>query len=183
MSIHTVLLTAFQAALQAALITNVAVDDVAKAGIVVIGPLQGDPDPDAGRITVTIHENDPDTFYGIPSTMMGAWDDEVIEIEIGGSATWARRFSVKARCLLVNTQEGRDAAQAIAATVRMRIEKTLLNFTGFGLHEDVTGEYVSLGVLSDSLRGAMIQAGGPPDSYDYYIKIRFELQTTIGVTL
>ncbi len=112
--------------------------------------------------------------------MSDTWGDEVAEIECGGSVTWKRRFSVKGRLLFVNTGEGLSEARTIAAVVRQRIENTLLNLD-FGDVSDEHGEYVSRGVVSYALKGEMVQAGGPPDAYDYHIKVRFELQTTTGV--
>jgi hypothetical protein len=180
--IHNEILTHIQAALQAALIDDIPDDDLARAGIVMLGPLQGNPDPDQARISVTLHENDPDRFYGTTGTsaITTEWDDEIIEVECGGSATWNRRFTVKARCLYVITGEDLTTAREIAATVRNRIEKTLLNLSFADVKTD--DEFVSRGVLATSMKGEMLQAGGPPDAYDYHIKVRFELQTTTGVT-
>ena len=42
-------------------------------------------------------------------------------------------------------------------------------------------EYVSRGVLSENIRAQVVQAGGPPDAYDFHIKIRFEVLTTEGL--
>lgn len=180
--IHNDILIHVQAALQAALIDDIPDGDPTKAGVVMLGPLQGNPDPDQARISVTLHENDPDRFYGATGTsgITTEWDDEIAEVECGGSVTWNRRFTVKARCLYVLTGENLTDAREIAATVRGRIEKTLLNLSFAGVQSD--GEFVSRGVLATSMKGEMIQAGGPPDAYDYHIKVRFELQTTTGVT-
>ena len=145
-----------------------------------LGPLQGDPDPDVARISVTIHENDPDKFYGINQTLSGDWEDEVEETECGGAITWRRRFTVKARCLLVNTQENVTTARSIASTIRKRIETTLLQMSFRDIQDD--DEYVSRGVFSENIHSEMIQAGGP-EAYDFHIKIRFEVLTTRGVTL
>ncbi len=174
--IHDLVLVYVRDALKKALIDDISDDDPAKAGIVTIGELQGDPTPDDARISVTLHENDPEAaISGVVSGLKGAWYDEVDEIEIGGTSTWVRRLSVKARCLLVNTAENLDDARAIASTVRERIEDTLstLPFTGVAN----PSEYVSRGVLSEELTGEMLQAGGP-EAYDYHIKIRFSLLTT-----
>lgn len=165
---------------------GIAIDDIAVAGSVIPGPLQGDPDPDQARINVTVYENDPDGFYGSGGTSAktDGWSDQVSEVECGGSVIWNRRFTIKARCLLVNTGEDRDATRSIASTVRSRIEHCLLNIRWGEIKDTDTNEYVSRGVLAESLQGEMVQAGGPPDAYDYHIKVRFELQTTTtGVTL
>jgi hypothetical protein len=182
LSIHEPIVQKVVAELQAALIDRVDPADPARAGVVMAGLLQGDPDPDQARISVTVHENDVDDFYGKEGTsaISGSWEDEVAELECGGAITWKRRFTVKARCLLVNTQEGAAVARNIASTVRKRIEKTLLSIS-FASIQDEDGEYVAKGVFSDALKGEMVQAGGPPDSYDYHIKVRFQVETTAGV--
>ena len=112
--------------------------------------------------------------------MTDDWSDEVDEIEIGGAVTYVRRFTLKARCLLVDSQEDLDAARNIASTVRERCERTLLYLPFTGI---VSGnEYVSRGILSDDFTGEMLQAGGP-EAYDYHIKVRFSILTTrTGVT-
>jgi hypothetical protein len=186
MNIHDAIVNFVVTQLNLALITEIQVSDIARAGVVIPGPLQGDPDPDVARISVSVYENDPDGFFGKNGTSANAdgWNDAVAEMECGGAATWDRRFTVKARCLLVNTAENRDSARAIASTVRSRIEHRLMNLSWNSVHDDETGEYVSRGVLASSLQSEMVQAGGPPDAYDYHIKVRFEVQTTTtGVTL
>lgn len=162
--------------LTTALITNIPAGDLTRAGIIKLGPLQGDPDPDEAVISVEIYENDPDAFYqGMVTGMSGAWQDEVLETEIGGIQTIARRGTVKARCIL----EGRDLTDArdIASTIRSRIEKTLRGISFVGI--SVNGETVTRRIYE--LNGEMLQAGGPPTSYDFHIKVRFELWTTTGV--
>jgi hypothetical protein len=173
---HALILEHVRDGLKAALIDNIADDDKAKAGIVTIGELQGDPTPDDARISVTLHENDPEVaLSGVVSGLKGEWIDEVDEVECGGASTWVRRFSVKARCLLVNTAENLDEARAIASTVRERIEDTLTTMPFTGIAN--ASEYVSRGILSEEFSGEMLQAGGP-EAYDYHIKVRFSLLTT-----
>lgn len=185
MNIHDAVINKLLYEFQHTLIDDIPEDDTSRAGIVIPGHSQGDPDPDIARISVQIHENDPDTIVNIQgaSSMSGGWIDEVTEVECGGAVTWNRRFTVKARCLLVNTLEDRTQTRSIASTVRSRIEQTLLNIRWSDVHDDDTTEYVSRGVIAESLKGEMVQAGGPPDAYDYHIKVRFEIQTTTtGVT-
>lgn len=152
-----------------ALIPGKKLDD-AIAGIVKIGPLQGDPDPDVARISVELYENDPD----------GGWQDVVGMLECGGGAgsgiTWRRRFTALARCLLVVTQEDLSNARRVGSTVRSRIEKALLK-TSFAALVSDDGEIVVRGITSENVRGEMSQFGGPPDAYDIHIKIRFEVLT------
>jgi hypothetical protein len=178
--IHDLILDRLQELLQAALIDDIPVDDPARAGIVLQGPLQGNPDPDAAGISVTLHENDPDGIYKPGNTnMTGEWVDEVAEVECGASITWKRRFCVKARCLLTQGQD-LATARSIASTVRSRIETTLLTASFSSVLDPDTGEFVSKRVLSDAIQGEMTQAGGP-EAYDYHIKIRFQVETTRGV--
>jgi len=174
--IHDAILTHVRAGLQKALIDDLADDDPTKVGVVSIGPIQGDPTPDDARISVMLFENDPDAIIGgAVSSLAGDWSDEVDEIEIGSAITHVRRFSVKARCLLVNTAENSDAARSIASTVRERIETTLLHMSFTGVMND--SGYVSRDVLAEDFAGEMLQAGGP-EAYDYQIKVRFSLLTT-----
>ena len=182
MGIHDAVLDYVESELQDALIDNIPEDDAARAGVVTQGPLQGNPDPDQARISITLHENDPDVIQGASgvSALTGGWNDDIVEVECGGSVTWDRAFTIKGRCLLVNTQEDKNATRDIASTVRSRIEEALLGLSFAGV---VSGdEYVSRGVISKDIVGEMVQAGGPPDAYDYFIKVRFKLQTTKGVT-
>jgi hypothetical protein len=180
--IHNLINLHIQAALQKALIDGVPLSDPARAGVISLAQLQGDPDPDEARISVSLFENDPDALFskGGGSSMVTNWTDEVSETECGGSITYNRRFTVKARCLLVNTGEDKYATRRIASTLRDRIERCLLNLSFAGVETE--DEYVSRGAIGPNINGEMLQAGGPPDSYDYHIKIRFDIQTTRGVT-
>jgi hypothetical protein len=171
--IHEAILDSVQARLQSSLIDDLPAGDTAAAGVVKIGPLQGDPDPDTARISVELYDNDPDD--------QGVWDDTIYEIECGGGVTWKRRFTVKARCLLETTQEDLEGSRAVASTVRSRIEHALLSLSLSGVASE--NEYVSRGVFSWSMRSEMTQSGGPPASYDYLIKVRFEVLTSETVGL
>jgi hypothetical protein len=175
--IHNEILKTVETALNAALITDVGSSDVAAAGIVKLGSLQGEPDPDTARISITLHENDPDRF--IPGAVTGLkddWSDEVEFVEIGGATTWKRRFTIKARCLLDATKEGLSDTREIASTLRSRIEHALPGISFDAVRYD--NEYVARGIVSETLKGEMVQSGGPPDSYDYFIKFRFDVLTT-----
>ncbi|MGW8177860.1 MAG: hypothetical protein ACWGQW_03585 [bacterium] len=182
--IHDAITTAVVAQLTIDLITNPLVadpNDNAIPAIIQEGPLQSEPDPADARISVTVHENDPDEVYKpANTTLTGSWADTVAEIECGAAITWYRRFTVKARCLLVNTGEDLDTTRQIASTVRDRIEMSLLNMNFGSVSDPDTGEYVAKSVLSPGLKGEMIQAGGP-EAYDYHIKVRFQVETTRGV--
>lgn len=164
------------------LIDDLPIDDPVRAGVVIKGPLQGDPDPDQARISITVHEGDPDSVYaGSFTAMKDAWVDEIVEIEAGSgeyAAIWSRRFTVKARCLLVNTGENLDGAREIAAVVEKRIIRALLKVDWSGVADD--DEYVSRPVLNTGIKAEALQGGGPPDSYDYHIKVRFDVQTCQG---
>ena len=179
--IHSLIMTAIKDELQDKLITDVLETDAARAGIVLEGPLQGDPDPDQARISVTVYEGDPDNFFkGNPTSLDGQWNDEIVETEIGGSATWSRRFTVKARCLFAASGESKDDAREIASTIKGRIERALLDMSFTGVSDD--REYVSRPVAYDTMRSEMVQSGGPPDAYDFFVKVRFDVQTMLSVT-
>jgi len=159
--------------------------DPAIAGVVFKGPLQGDPEPDTARVSITVHENDPDSFFsGEPTALSGSWSDEIAEVECGsgsGGAIWNRRFTVKGRCLLVNTKEGLDDTREIASTVKSRIERALLTIDWSDVFEEDEKhnlvEYVSRPVVARTMQSEALQGGGPPDSFDYFIKVRFDVQT------
>jgi hypothetical protein len=173
--IHDLILEKVQAELNTALITNVS--DNTKAGVVKIGALQGDPAPDTARISVTLHENDPEGIVGGGvSGMKDSWNDEIVEMEIGGAVTQKRAFTVMARCLFANTREELDLARQYASSVRQRIEETLTAISFAGLFSGT--EYVSRGVSAYDMKSEMLQSGGPPDTYDYHMKIRFSVLTT-----
>lgn len=182
--IHDAILTAVMAQLTVDLIDiPVAADpdDVAVPTVIQEGPLQSEPDPADARISVTLHENDPDGVYKPANTnLTNEWTDTVAEIECGAAITWYRRFTVKGRVLLVNTGEELNIARQIASTLRDRIENSLLNMDFSGVADAETGEYVGKSVLSPGLKGEMIQAGGP-EAYDYHLKVRFQVETTRGV--
>lgn len=153
-------------------------DDDAIPGAIKLGPLQGEPDPDVARISIEIYENDPDQEIkgsGI-STGDRVWKDEIEEIEIGGCITWKRRFTVKVRVLLESTREDLENARRIASTVRSRVEKSVMMMRFAGVESD--GETVVMGPFSEDLISEMLQAGGPPDAYDFFIKLKFEVLTT-----
>ena len=123
--IHNLILNKVQSELEAALITAIPEGDPSRVGAVKIGDLQGDPDPDVARISVTLYYNDPDQT--ISGSGLGnnpdPWDDTVEEIECGAAITWKRRFTAKIRCLFESTGEDLMAAHQIASDVRSRTEK------------------------------------------------------------
>lgn len=159
-----------QAMLQAALIDNIDLADAAIAGVVKVGPLQGEPEPDTARISVCIYENDPDDFEG------SEWQDRVMEVECGGVVTFERRFTIKGRMLLADTREELAAARSIASTVKERIEIALLKEQYVGVAAG--NEYVARGPLADAIASNLRQGGGPPDAFDISFKIRFDILTT-----
>jgi hypothetical protein len=163
--------------LQAVLVDNVPADDPTRAGCVKVGPYQGEPAPDEGRITVSIHENDPDGIVkGGVTAMPGDWSDEMDIVEIGGAATMARLFTIKARCLFTTTREDENEARRIAFAVRGRIENALKKMSFSSVRTE--DEYVARGALSQDLSVEMTQSGGPPDAFDYIIKVHFSVLTT-----
>jgi hypothetical protein len=132
-------------------------------------------DPDEARISVELHENDPDNFDS-DTRSDEVEDPEYGGIEIGGAITRRRCFTLHARCLFERTREELVTVRQIVSAVRDRIENTLLACSFASIR--VGTEYVSRGVLSQGLKGRMLQRGGPPDAYDYQILIHFEVLTT-----
>lgn len=153
-------------------------DDDAIPGAIVFGPLQGNPDPDVARISIELYENDPDQEIkgsGISQTAE-VWKDEVEETECGGTIIWKRRFTMKVRVLLETSREDLENARRIASTVRSRVERSVMSMRFAGVESE--GEAVVLGPLSEHLHSETLQTGGPPDAYDFFIKVRFEVLTT-----
>jgi hypothetical protein len=176
--IHAAILTQLKTSLTAALITNVS-DTASKAGLVIIGPHQEEPAPDEARIVAMIFANDPDAITGGAPTGLDreVWADKIEYLESNGTITHSRRFTVKVRCMFSRTREDQVTSLSIADQVRDRIEKSLLS-EKFSSVVTSNGEYVSRGVFSDELHSELLQAGGPPDQYDYIIKFRFSVLTT-----
>lgn len=183
--IHKEILTYVEGALEDALLSDISWVDPnnqpqagdTRAGLVQVGPLQDDPAVDEARIVVTLHENDPHEFHAEALTgITTGWNDEVYDVEVGNITTWRRRFTIRGRVLLENTGETVDQARQIVSTLRHRIERCLLGLTFTGVSVD--GEYVSMPVLPKSMAGEIYQSGGP-GAYDFHVKVRFEVLTTI----
>lgn len=178
--LHDAILNRVRDELERMLITEVPEGDPTRAGVVKLGNLDGEPDPDEARISITLHENDPDGFIGgMVTAQHEKWIDEVDHEELGGdysAGTYRRRFTAKGRVLLDISREGLAEAREIASTVRTRLEHALLKISFSGI--EVGGEYISRRVIASGLHGEMLQGGGPPDSYDFLIKVRFEVLST-----
>jgi len=158
---------------------EVSADDKARTNVVKIGFLQGDPDPDEARISVSVFPNDPDQEIrgsGIGNNP-APWDDTIYEEEVGGVLTWSRKYTVKARCLFTDGTEADNEAEArtLAATVKQRIEKAILSIDYGSISS--ANEYVCRSASSSSIRSTFVQSGGP-GAYDFYIKVRFDILTT-----
>jgi hypothetical protein len=172
-AIHQTVLDHIQHIMTVALISSVDPDDPTYCRVVKQGPLFDDPyDPDQARIFFEIYENDPEDFE--------QWQDRIVMVESSSVITMARRFTVKGRMLLEDTREPLLEARRIASIVKGRAETALLADDWTNIVAD-DGEYVSRGVLSRAFRSALKQSGGPPDSYDFKVKIQFEVWTTKGV--
>jgi len=168
--IHDAIMQRLVTRLTQDLITGIDESDPARVGAIKLGPLQGEPEPDTARISLTIHENDPN------ASDSESWDDQVYDIECGGAITYERRFTIKVRALMELTKENLDEARKIASTLVERIEGSLLKemFTGVSSGN----EYVARGVFAESLTSKIHQGGGPPDAYDFTIRTRFDVLTT-----
>lgn len=172
-AIHQTVMDRLQEVLTVALITHVDSKDPTYCTVVKQGPLFDDPvDPDEARIYFEIYENDPSDI--------DQWNDRVVMIESSFVVTMARRFTVKGRMLLEDTREEILEARRIASIVKGRAETAILSERWTNIVAD-DGEYVSRGVLSRAFSSTLKQSGGPPDSYDFKVKIQFEVWTTKGV--
>jgi hypothetical protein len=78
----------------------------------------------------------------------------------------------------VNTGEGLASAGEIAHAVKSRIEKALLQIDWAGVRSEA--EFLSRPVVATTMRSEAVQGGGP-GSYDYHIKVRFDVQTTMNL--
>lgn len=172
MSVTVDLLVLYQKALQAALIDRVGANDPLRAGIVKIGALQGEPEPDVARISVTVHPNDPDN--------LDDWLDEIIEVEMPNSAYWERRFTVKYQLLLEVTGEALLPALTLSSDLKERIEHTILGVSYAALN--LPTERVVRGAMSTDSDSHFLQGGGPPDSYNMNGKYRFSVVTLTSAT-
>lgn len=161
------LLHVFKAQLQKVCIDDVPLSDTSRAGVVKIGPLQGEPEPDVARISITVHPNDPDR----PTKML----DKVIEVNIPCSQIWNRYFTIKYRILLEPTHENLEQALTIASTVKARVEHAISSAT-YGSIRTST-ESVQRGCQDVSSRHSLLQGGGPPDSFDFQGKFMFTIMT------
>ena len=187
MSVHNAILTYLEAQLTDALIT------VPTAALAKAKPIRRSPASSrwdlfrATQIQIRpvsasrLHENDPDAITGASGYLQcrarGKTRSPRSNAVVPKHGTGASR-SRPAVCWSTPART-KTPPEQIASTVRHRIEKTIQNLSFAGVEDD--GEYVSRGAVSTSTKGEMIQSGGPPDAFDYFIKIRFEVQTTTGV--
>jgi hypothetical protein len=175
-SIHESIMAHVQSALVAELQTELAESHPLRPGVIKLGALQGSPmDPDAARISILIYENDPDE----KDTLI--WCDEPAAedyggLEIGGGITWKRRFTIKADCYFERSRESLEESRKVAGALKNRLESILLGLSFAGVQTDY--EYVSRGAFGSGFYSRVRQSGGPPDAYQFFIKIRFEVLTT-----
>jgi hypothetical protein len=154
-----------QAHLENKLITEIDEDDVARADVVKVGPLQGEPELEDAPLSVEIYTNDPEK--------PDEWHDEIVEWQMPRTAVWSRKFTVFYRVQLAETGESLAEAEAIASTLRSRIE-VALNMMDWG-SLPIDGESIEACPLDDML--SMQAQGGGPNEYDYSGKIRFSILT------
>lgn len=143
-------------------------DPVYRLGVVKRGPLNGEPEPDVARLYATLFSNDPDE----PKE----WRDEVIEQEIPCSQIWRRCYTCLWGALLEPTQESLEAASDIASYIKAKLEWSISTTKLSGLTMS-DGEQVIRGCTDLGETSWMEQLGGPPDSYQFQGKIRFNILT------
>lgn len=175
-SIHDAIMNHVRDNLETVLFAAYPVGHPVRPGVVKLGPLMGDPlDPEEARIVVTVYENDYDEKDSF------VWCDEPASeeyggLEIGGGITWRRRFTVKADCYFERTRETLADARKITGALKSKLEATLLEMSFSGV--SVGSESVSRGPVGYEFRSTVRQGGGPPDAFQFKIKIRFEVLTS-----
>ncbi len=147
------------------LITLIDENDAARADYVKVGPFQGEPELEDAPLSVEIYTNDPEK--------PDEWHDEILEWEMPRTAIWSRKFTVIYQVLLTETSETLAEAEAIASTLRARIERALNTMNWGSINAD--GESVEACPLEDML--SMQAQGGGPNEYNYSGKIRFSVIT------
>ena len=162
--------TALQTHLENALITAIPEDDPARADVVKIGPLQGDPEIEDAPLSVEIYQNDPEDLE--------EWWDEIIEWEMPRTAIWSRKFSIQWRALLTELGEPLAEAVAIVSTLKSRLEIALNTMCWTDIEAD--GEFID-GCSLEEMESRIDQGGGP-NEYDYSGKIRFAVLTRAPYT-
>lgn len=159
---------------------------------VLIGALRDDPTVLPGNsaipsLHVAIHPNDPnDTSYGWKHDVAtGGNLGMVIEnpYEVGGDATWWRRFVVTFKCFFVDSDQTQEEACRLANAVRGTLEKycdayrRLGNTHGWqcGATQDVFNETA---IQSHVAKTICWESGGPSDDYIWegavWIQVRTE---------
>lgn len=175
-NIHYAVMEHVKTTLEEVLYAAYPAGDPLRPGVIKLGPLMGEPmDPEEARIVICIYENDrdeKDTFQWCDEPA----SDEYGGIEIGGGITWLRRFTLEGDCYFERTREDIDAARKIAGLLKAKLEDILLGMSFSGIAVD--NEYVSRGPVGFGLYSTTRQSGGPPDAYQFHIKIRFEVLTT-----
>lgn len=167
MSIIDAIMTHLQSHLEYELIDNIDLSDASRAGVVKVGPLQGDPDVDVARISAELYYNDPADEDDL--------HDEIIEWEMPRTAIWARWFTVLWRCLLVDSGEGLMEAKTVATTFEQRLIHALGTVSWTGV-EGQNYEQI-IGCPLEYIRATKSQGGGP-NEYDWQGKIQFSVLTS-----
>jgi hypothetical protein len=175
--IHAAIMQKVMDELKPVLIDSIDPEDDTRVGYLGLGLMQGYPiEREDARISVTIHENDPDDFEKHdPHGMFFIWKDEMDYPQEFNTVTWIRRFTVRVRCYFGRSKEGLVRARQIASVVRTRVEHTLTGVSFASI--EVDGETVCLPVFE--MRGETGQFGYAPDEYDFYEKVRFAVKTIV----
>lgn len=151
--------------LEQELITNISVDDPARADIVKIGPLQGEPELEDAPISIEVYHSDPQN----PEE----WVDEIIEYEMPNTAIWKRKFTVLVRALLVESGASLSESLDIISDVMYRAESAIRHIDWGSVSTEI--EY-PMGCPADEIQSETEQGGGPGE-YDWSGKIRFSVLT------
>lgn len=163
---------ALRSKLDEALITNIDPSDLARAGSVIIGTLQGN--PIRQKIVVEVYENDPDddSWEHHAATVNRNDDNPTYRDVIGNSRNfWYRRFTLKITVFLRN--DTRENAADIRGALVHRIEQVILDIpTIEGLVDDAGERALQGRIVKENGR-----EGGAKDGPFWRSKLWLEFKT------
>jgi hypothetical protein len=140
-------------------------DDLVKAGVVRLGPLQENP---VGNVTsVLIYENDPADLEGWAHTQkaesMSGFNTQQY-FEIGGSELIERKFTIEMKVYLNRLNQGRAGAKALIDLVHGRVINAIRKSVRIPGLKDEFNETV-ITCRNGVRKSYMVLRGGPPSNW------------------
>jgi len=159
-------------------------DDIVKAGVVKYGRLQDNPQDFI--TSALVHECDPDDAKGWPhqlaqqSQVQGPFGDNMMRgfFELGGSATYLRRFRVDLEIYLTQQDLQREEAKELIDLVSGRAFHALRNSKRIPGLTDQWGEYAIM-CRHGVMKTTMVLHGGPPTSWIGRGNLWFQVHTQL----